>query len=339
MPEFPQNVLDCFDRGRLHEASDFIEAHLADEPADARAHYFATVLLHTTGRSEQAVERLQKIGLAPGIDMDFDRPSLADLERWQAASVDFAAGQRAALARAWPVTPICSLPRSGSGWFVAIFARLFDLPIGRMCFGRFPDLQAVPGWVARIAEGGATCHDHLPANDENLGVLRECNIAKVVVQVRDPRQAMVSLYHHLNLENDHGRRGLLPQLAPQHANARPIGEAADETVSALLGQVVDWIEDWLSVAASAAPPAVHFVSYEALKADPRRVFPEVFDFFAPPEEYRDLLEFVESLAHLKTPSFRAGEVDEWRRVLSPRQLALTEDLVPADLLERFDWRR
>ena len=36
-----------------------------------------------------------------------------------------------------------------------MFARLFDLPVGRMCFGRFPDLRAVPGWLACIAEGGA----------------------------------------------------------------------------------------------------------------------------------------------------------------------------------------
>ncbi|MDP6272122.1 MAG: hypothetical protein QF398_17305 [Alphaproteobacteria bacterium] len=47
---------------------------------------------------------------------------------------------------------------------MAMFARLFDLPVGRMCFGRFPDLRAVPGWLACIAEGGATSHDHLPAS-------------------------------------------------------------------------------------------------------------------------------------------------------------------------------
>jgi hypothetical protein len=164
MAEFPQNILDCADRDNLPEALDLVESHLANQPDDGRAQYLAAVLLNISGQRELALARLERIALRPGIDADFDRLSLADLERWQAAVTDFAAGQCAALARAWPVTPICSLPRSGSGWFVAMFARLFDLPVGRMCFGRFPDLRAVPGWLACIAEGGATSHDHLPAS-------------------------------------------------------------------------------------------------------------------------------------------------------------------------------
>ena len=153
MTPFPQNVLDCVSGDRLSQALDCIEAQLAVQPDDARAHYFATVLFNITGRRQQALARLPKIGLSPGSDSNFERLSLTDFERWQQGTADFAVSQRAALALAWPATPICSLPRSGSGWFVGMFARLFDLPIGRMCFGRFPDLQAVRATTPSFSAG------------------------------------------------------------------------------------------------------------------------------------------------------------------------------------------
>jgi len=162
-------------------------------------------------------------------------------------------------------------------------------------------------------------------------------IDRLVVHVRDPRQAMLSGVHHLNdlrLRRGPNFVAKLPFSLPSNYFGLSLPEQIDWMIHNTLSEFVRWIEGWLDAAANPLfRPRVLFTRYEDLHANPEAFFERLLRFY----------EIAWRVPGFRLPPaqsgqhYRNGLTDEWRTVLTPRQQEAASALVSARLRERFDW--
>lgn len=228
------------------------------------------------------------------------------------------------------------LPKSASLYIFRTLAAGLGLDHVSIGPHGFPNVAFNPYLVARLAMPGTMCYSHADARLGNLVLINDL-IDRLVVHVRDPRQAMLSAVHHLNQ--------LRIRVGPSHVAefgfplpndyfARPLAAQIDWMIAHGLPEFVLWIESWLDAAANPLfRPRVLFTRYEDLHSDPVAYFDRLLNFyeirwrspdFRPPP--------AQSGQH-----FRQGKLDEWRTVLTPAQQEAACALVPPRVRERFCW--
>lgn len=200
----PHNAAIQFTRGNIctalelwHEAVDsyrcVIEAH-PDMP-DAYLRIKAPML--RSGRPDELVDLFDRAVRA--------YPRMA-LER----TADFTERQAEARRRGIPPLLFVTMPKSASVYVLLRFAHGLGIPTCRVSLDLFPADQVIPSWAEGLAEGGAVCQEHVDASPANLARLRAAGLSRLVVHVRDPRQATLSWTHHL--ESMTGDRAYLGDL-------------------------------------------------------------------------------------------------------------------------------
>jgi hypothetical protein len=156
------------------------------------------------------------------------------------------------------------------------------------------------------------------------------------VHVRDPRQVMISWFHFF----PHVARELDPVQALHHGVPddyfeRSAERQLDWLIDNWLRWTIDWIEGW--VQAEREPwfkTKLLFTTFEDMIADPKAFFDRILDFYG---VERDLFVHPSKPEHQGDRNFRLGEVDEWRRVLTPDQQKRASGLIPLSLYRRFGW--
>src|SRR5262249_60039065 len=124
----------------------------------------------------------------------------------------------------------------------------FNLP--SFCYS-LVSLEVVESWARDYARGGACHSSHLQPTPENVARLKRCGIDKLIVHVRDPRQALLSLMHHVT-PYPRGPEGPLDQR---------IETAADDYLAS-----IRWIEGWLDAEDEIRILFSRFEDFVAVKA-------------------------------------------------------------------------
>ncbi|MEM9294828.1 MAG: hypothetical protein AAGA57_03415 [Planctomycetota bacterium] len=227
-----------------------------------------------------------------------------------------------------------TMPKSGSVFLGKTLSRGLGLAARPMAIPSHPLRDhAVRAWAGELAKGGSLCQEHLPATPTNLGVLEAAGIAKLVVHVRDPRQAMLSSLHHLQKNAGLARRIMAPYI-PEGFEGLALEPAAAWMIEHYLPELIAWVRGWAR-AESAGRVEVCWTRYADLHADVERVVDPVLRFYGVDA---GLMSWPE-VATDEGSHYRKGERDEWRRAL-PSELGrrMTEAL-PDDLATRFGWER
>jgi hypothetical protein len=194
---------------------------------------------------------------------------------------------------------------------------------------RQPELRA-------FALGNVVSQDHFGASKINLVHIAR-HVDRLVVHVRDPRQAMLSYVHYLatarfRRDEDETRLFIYPPM-PDNFYQLELEARIDWAIDNWLPLLVEWTEEWVAAADVPDGPRIKFTRYEDLVADRDRFVRDVLEFFRIPVE-RYVPPCIEPDEEIH---FRKGEVAEWMITLTAKQAAAASARIPPALASQFGW--
>ena len=163
----------------------------------------------------------------------------------------------------------------------------------------------------------------------NLDAQLAAGVRRIAVQVRDPRQALISFLFV----------DIVKSTIPERP---PLGREEPWNATEYYRAEVQWLSEWAEV--EARPPAgleVRLLSFEELIGGYSAYFHELWSFFGihlPVETIGEALEGLKAPGSLSVGNFRKGATDEWRGVISPKERERMWELMPKDLAGRFGWQ-
>jgi hypothetical protein len=235
-----------------------------------------------------------------------------------------------------PPILITTMPKSGTYYISKLFTQ------GLFIDSRIVSHQYFPYDVIRqpelrvFAQGNMVSQDHFDASKINLVHIAK-HVDRMVVHVRDPRQAMLSYVHYLatsrfRREEDETRLFIYPPM-PDDFYQFDLEARIDWAIENWLPLLVEWTEEWVAAAETLYRPRIKFTRYEDLVADRDRFVQDVLEFFRiPVERY-----FPPSIEPDEDIHFRKGEVAEWMTAFTPKQAAAASAKIPLGLATQFGW--
>ncbi|MEK0195365.1 tetratricopeptide repeat protein, partial [Microcoleus anatoxicus] len=179
---------------------------------------------------------------------------------------------------------------------------------------------------------------HLPASINNLLAI-SLVVDRLIVNVRDPRQALLSLVHYLHTDRDVWQDQLhwfyylnLPENYFSLSFTEQINWQMDNWY---LPASIKWIEGWLDAEENTSfYPKILFTQHEELAANSQAFFERILEFYEI-DKSRFTMPPPPDFQHGKHN--RKGSVDEWRNVFTPEQAERASSMIPKRLLNRFGW--
>jgi len=271
--------LDADFLARLETAAQELTAHPDALPRD---HFFAAQASELIRDGTGMIARLHDSRTVVGANRDhYD---------WQ-ATVSISAqgqGQMQAMRESGMAPPlIVSQPKSASDGVAFGFARATGVTTCRVSKGTFHNARIVPNWLQGFQAGGFTTHDHAPASPDNLALLAASGLDRLVLQIREPMDAALSLYRMME-RMEHGRLAVLFHNltgAPEFARFTRMApsERMPEVLPVLLDWMIAWLRDWRDVVAN--PPrgmTVDVVRFEDILPDPPAIVRHIASWFGRP---------------------------------------------------------
>jgi hypothetical protein len=186
----------------------------------------------------------------------------------------------------------------------------------------------------------AVIYLHSRATDYNLGVLHSCGIRRFVLLVRDPRDTVVSWFHHRERYNAPWQVAM-----GAAAGVHTLGYAGldrrgklDELIEHGFPKFQGWLRLWAEVVDRDSRFDIKVQRYEDFVADPVAALAEILTFFGRTE--RPQLPAVASreLGAGENFMFRRGVAGAHRDELEADQVAALERAVDRELFQRFGWQ-
>lgn len=234
-----------------------------------------------------------------------------------------------------PSLLITTMPKSGTYYLSSLLAKGLDLTQMIISNQYFPYDVIYQPKLRQFVEGGCVSQDHFDAREINVELIAR-HADRIVVHLRDPRQALLSYVHYLCTDWFRGneKEALLliyPKL-PDGFFEMPLERRIDWGIAQWLPLLIEWVEGWLRVAEKDVL-AVKFTRFEDLVANERGFVEELTDFFEIPRQRFNLTE----IPLTEELHFRMGKTDEWVSVFSAAQKQRAAAAIPPALAERFDW--
>ncbi|HAT13269.1 MAG TPA: hypothetical protein DCS91_06605 [Microcoleaceae bacterium UBA11344] len=245
---------------------------------------------------------------------------------------------------------LCILPKSGTVYIMNSLMDGLSLPPyspEHLCVeGVWPDYY----WKVQSSElfkKSVSCimaANHTNANDWNLFTISMV-VDRLVVNIRDPRQGLLSLIHYWdNLYRemiDKGQEQASHYLIsfswfPENYFFMPLTDKITWQINNFyLPQAIKWIEGWLDAEANPSfYPKILFTRHEDLASNPQGFFQSILDFY---EIEKSRFKFPQKPEFKQGTHHRKGRIDEWREVFTAEQAEKSSSMIPKRMLERFGW--
>jgi Sulfotransferase domain len=223
--------------------------------------------------------------------------------------------------RGLPSVAVVAQGKSASVAIGNIFSSGFNLP----CFAySLNTAEVIESWARDFARGGAAYTTHLRPYKRNISRFKRAGVRKIVVQVRDPRQRLLSLIHHVLRYDD--------AAVSSGFAALTIDEQAEALMEFYL-QSIDWIEGWVDAEKELD---ILFSTFEDFVRDRDAFVQRYLDFYGGPMEYFRL-EHAINIHDGVDYHFRSGQIDEWKQVFSPERAERLSAFLPRPIKQRFGW--
>ena len=229
-----------------------------------------------------------------------------------------------------------TMPKSGTYYISKLFGD--GLFIGKRIVSHqyFPDDVIRQPELRVLSRGNCISQDHFGASRINLTHIGR-HVDRMIVHLRDPRQAMLSYVHYLDDErfrkNEQETRLFIYPPLPEDFYELEISSRIDWAIESWLPLLVQWVEGWVEAAEKQARPDIKFTRFEDMVANRDAFVSEVLAYFGIPRERF----FEPNIVEDPEIHFRKGETDEWRRVFNAAQSAAASARIPAALASRFGW--
>ena len=231
---------------------------------------------------------------------------------------------------------VTTMPKSGTYYISKLFSEGLSIESRIVSHQYFPDDVIRQPELRMLSMGNCISQDHFGPSKINLTHIGR-HVDRMIVHLRDPRQALLSYVHYLDTERFRQKEEetllfIYPPL-PDDFYRRDLASRIDWAIANWLPFLVQWVEGWVAVADWSGRPRIKFTRYEDLVTDRDKFVSDVLDFFEIPNELLTPLDIApDPVIH-----FRKGEIDEWVRVFSSAQLAAANALIPTALASRFGW--
>lgn len=230
---------------------------------------------------------------------------------------------------------LVALPKSASSFITAMLTN--GLNINRQAHiggGAEPEFLLNQRLVEEAAEKKRFAEYHIPAHPINRAIIAQY-YRKMVVHLRDPRQATLSNLHNI-LRNQSTEPALnKPLLLPDGFFGLSFEAQLDIHLRRYLPNVVSWIQGWVDAQESPDfATDILFTRFEDFRSDRDAFFKKIFNFYTIPCE-RFWFDYMRK-SH-KKHLFRRGSIDEWETVFSEAQKKWAWERIPGELAQRFGW--
>ena len=227
-----------------------------------------------------------------------------------------------------------TLPKSGSVFLMHTLSR--SLQCGRMHVGNMYSLvdQISLEKIRRFVGGGYISQDHLAPSPENVQILEHFH-CRVVLHVRDPRQALVSWTHHADdVYRREGEEALLlfPERPPAAYFSWDFAQKLDWQIDHYWPVLISWLVHWLEVRDTGRLPVL-LTTYDELRDDIVGLCRRICDFCGVAD---DRFRFVE-IPKTAEYHYRLADGGEWLRVLSTMQRDRVDATLPPEIACRLGW--
>ncbi len=235
-----------------------------------------------------------------------------------------------------PPMLITTMPKSGTYFITRLLTQGLSIESRIVSNQYFPyDVIRQPE-LRVLAQNSMVSQDHFGASKINLVHIAR-HVDRMVVHVRDPRQALLSYVHFLGtpqfrLKEEETLLFIYPPM-PDDFYRLDFEARIDWAIENWLPLLIEWTEEWVAVAEAMDRPLIKFTRYEDLVADPEHFIHDVLHFFGVSVD-RYVPARVE---HDQGIHFRKGEVAEWRATLTEKQAATATGKIPPALAQRFGW--
>lgn len=232
------------------------------------------------------------------------------------------AGRELAIERGLPSVMLVTQSKSASVSIGSLFNHGFGL---LTVLYSLLDRRVVAPWLADYLRGGACFVTHLIPSERNVELLAAGGVKDIIVNVRDPRQWIVSMAGHFEK---------YPLLAPPSRRAfGGLREAVASIIEEDYPSALRWIEGWVEAGSNLN---VHFTTFEEFVRDRDTFTERCLSLYGGDRQHfnRDvaLTEHAGIDYHR-----RIGAIDEWRSVLTPAQIDTVNRMIPDRLWNIFGW--
>lgn len=294
---------DQFDIEKPTEALRLLSENLKlTESADATFELYIRCL-NVTQRFDLITPSLQKY-FAQG-----------DRNLWR--SPEFPEWQQRAVARNIPGILLITQPKSGTVFTQSTLVSGLDAPKLSICArGVSHDYQLpIPSRCADLARGGAICAQHLDATESKLTPLRDAGLTRIVLNLRDVRQAALSCVHNgISDEVVSIPRPHLDRLRALHKNKIFFERT-------YLNAIKHWArfqEEWLNFIEHDDDFEILVTNFDELSDEPT-YFNRILDHYSIPMDSFDQ-SALQIDKKTRAGHFRRGERREWESIISPETI-------------------
>jgi hypothetical protein len=186
-----------------------------------------------------------------------------------------------------------------------------------------------------ISGGGYVSQNHLSPSPENLQIIQHFKL-KMILQLRDPRQALLSWIYHLDrVAACNDRSEVLLFCAPRV----PVGyfdfsiyEKIDWQIENYLPRLVCWVAEWLEVA-DRGIVEILITHQDDLRTAEKLFFDRILQFYGFETDYvlPNLPKTIEDT------HFRNADPMEWINTFAPDQVARATSIIPPSMMKRLGW--
>lgn len=228
-----------------------------------------------------------------------------------------------------------TMPKSGSVYISGSLATILQLSTMQIGNGYVLVDQINIQRAHTLSRGGFVSQSHLAPSSENLQVLQHFK-QKLVLHLRDPRQALLSWIHHVDWIS-RGREGAVELLygMPQPPSGYfdfPLPRKVDWHIENYLPQLIAWSQQWVEVADCGTIPIL-ITHWDDLRSNEKVFFDSILAFHQLNFDYT-----LPSLPRtMEAAHFRRADPAEWIRSFTPEQADQATLMIPQPLRTRFGW--
>jgi hypothetical protein len=228
-----------------------------------------------------------------------------------------------------------TMPKSGSVYILKSLAKILQL---RMMYigNRYALIDQIDVRDAlTLSRGGFVSQNHLAPSPENLQILQYFKL-KMVLHLRDPRQALLSWVHYLHyITGDSDMSEQLLYFTPRPPSGYfefSLSRQIDWQIENYMPQLVQWVARWVEIADQGTIPIL-ITHQNDLRIEEKAFFDAILEFYQLDLDYA-----LPNLARtMGETHFRLADPTEWRRTFTPDQAARATSLIPELLSRRFGW--
>jgi len=218
---------------------------------------------------------------------------------------------------------LVTMPKSGTVWItnaLKIAAKrktIYSVPrlVNRQNSFDIRDIDEVD--LSNICENGEIISLHLFCTTHSLKILRNAvltNGLKLIVNWRDPRQALLSWVHHVDRIQKEFQYELSYLGYPSDYNVYTLEEKISCNIDKMFGSYVEWVRSWKAVYDSDYANSCLFISQELLATNPLKYKSLVGQFLGTTSIPLDDKPITNQY------HFRKGSTDEWKTVYTAKQI-------------------